>query len=121
MENRNGLCYNNSAEGIVPVGKTGEKLGDFKQIAWDSMTFSNNLVFLEVMKNKELCKHLIEQVLHIHIREILYLETDKSISVRIDSKRVRLDVYVKDDSMECESHDVGNGSENHAETLLPAR
>ena len=64
MENRNGLCYNNSAEGIVPVGKTGEKLGDFKQIDWDSMTFSNNLVFLEVMKNKELCKHLIEQVLH---------------------------------------------------------
>ena len=62
------------------------------------MTFSNNLVFLEVMKNKELCKHLIEHVLHIHIREILYLETDKSISVRIDSKRIRLDVYVKDEN-----------------------
>ena len=83
----------------MPVGKTGEKLKDFNQIDWDSMTFSNNLVFLEVMKNKELCKHLIEHVLHIHIREILYLETDKSISVRIDSKRIRLDVYVKDDEI----------------------
>ena len=82
----------------MPVGKTGEKLKDFNQIDWDSMTFSNNLVFLEVMKNKELCKHLIEHVLHIHIREILYLETDKSISVRIDSKRIRLDVYVKDEN-----------------------
>lgn len=83
----------------MPVGKTGDKLKDFNQIDWDSMTFSNNLVFLEVMKNKELCKHLIEHVLHIHIREILYLETDKSISVRIDSKRIRLDVYVKDDEI----------------------
>ena len=71
---------------------------DFNQIDWDSMTFSNNLVFLEVMKNKELCKQLIEHVLHIHIKEILYLETDKSISVRIDSKRIRLDVYVKDEN-----------------------
>ena len=83
----------------MPVGKTGDKLKDFNQIDWDSMNFSNNLVFLEVMKNKELCKHLIEHVLHIHIREILYLETDKSISVRIDSKRIRLDVYVKDDEI----------------------
>ena len=82
----------------MPVGKTGEELSNFKPIDWDSMTFSNNLVFLEVMKNKELCKHLIEHVLHIHIREILYLETDKSISVRIDSKRIRLDVYVKDEN-----------------------
>jgi len=82
----------------VPVGKTGEKLKGFNQIDWDSMTFSNNLVFLEVMKNKDLCKQLLEQVLHIHIKEILYLETDKSISVRIDSKRIRLDVYVKDEN-----------------------
>ena len=43
----------------MPVGKTGEKLKGFNQIDWDSMTFSNNLVFLEVMKNKELCKQLM--------------------------------------------------------------
>lgn len=42
------------------------------------MTFSNNLVFLEVMKNKELCKHLIEHILHIQIKDIIYLETDKT-------------------------------------------
>lgn len=68
IENISKLCYNNIAEGIVPVGKTGEELSNFKPIDWDSMTFSNNIVFLEVMKNKELCKHLIEQVLHIHMR-----------------------------------------------------
>lgn len=62
------------------------------------MTFSNNLVFLEVMKNKELCKHLIEHILHIQIKDIIYLETDKNLSVRIDSKRIRLGVYVMDEN-----------------------
>ncbi len=51
---------------------------EFVEIDWDSMTFSNNLVFLEVMKNKELCKHLIEHILHIQIKDIIYLETDKT-------------------------------------------
>lgn len=50
IENISKLCYNNIVEGIVPVGKTGEELSNFKPIDWDSMTFSNNLVFLEVMK-----------------------------------------------------------------------
>jgi len=50
IENISKLCYNNIAEGIVPVGKTGEELSNFKPIDWDSMTFSNNLMFLEVMK-----------------------------------------------------------------------
>ena len=71
---------------------------EFVEIDWDSMTFSNNLVFLEVMKNKELCKHLIEHILHIQIKDIIYLETDKNLSVRIDSKRIRLDVYVMDEN-----------------------
>lgn len=69
----------------------------FINIDWDSLTIANNYVFLEVMKNKELCKQLVAQILHIQIKDIHYLETEKSISARLTSKSVRLDVYVEDE------------------------
>ncbi len=40
-----------------------------KTIDWDSLTFVNNYVFQEVLKNKELCKYLIERILHIQIKD----------------------------------------------------
>ena len=36
----------------MPVGKTGVDLKDFEKIDWDSLTFANNYIFLEVMNNK---------------------------------------------------------------------
>lgn len=69
----------------------------FVNIDWESLTIANNYVFLEVMKNKELCKQLVEQILHIQIKDIHYLETEKNISARLASKSVRLDVYVEDE------------------------
>ena len=41
-----------------------------KTIDWDSLTFANNYVFQEVLKNKKLCKYLIERILHIQIKDI---------------------------------------------------
>ena len=65
------------------------------------------------MKNKELCTHLIEQILHIQIKDIHYLETEKNVSVRLDSKSIRLDVYVEDEQgtvLDIEMQTVGNTS-----------
>ena len=45
-----------------------------KTIDWESLTFVNNYVFQEVLKNKELCKYLIERILHIQIKDIRYLK-----------------------------------------------
>ena len=59
----------------MPVGKTGGNLKDFKRIDWDSLTFANNYVFLEVMNNKKRCQYLIERILHIPIKEILQIVT----------------------------------------------
>lgn len=50
------------------------------------------------MQNKRLCQHLIEKILQIKIVEITYPDTEKSLDVRWDSKSVRLDVYVKDET-----------------------
>ena len=58
-----------------------------KTIDWDSLTFANNYVFQEVLKNKELCKYLIERILHIQIKDIRYLIAERHInSARISSK-----------------------------------
>ena len=67
-----------------------------KTIDWDSLTFANNYVFQEVLKNKKLCKYLIERILHIQIKDIRYLIAERHInSARISSKSIRLDVYVE--------------------------
>ena len=62
-----------------------------KTIDWDSLTFVNNYVFQEVLKNKELCKYLIERILHIQIKDIRYLIAERHInSARISSKSIRV-------------------------------
>ena len=67
-----------------------------KEIDWDSLTFANNYVFLEVMNNKERCQYLIEKVLHIPIKKVLHIAAERHTnSPRLSSKSIRLDVYVE--------------------------
>ena len=67
-----------------------------KEIDWDSLTIANNYVFLEVMNNKKRCQYLIEKVLHIPIKKVLYITAERHTnSPRLSSKSIRLDVYVE--------------------------
>ncbi len=65
---------------------------------WDELTIQDNFLFQKVMQNKRICKYLIEKILHISIKEITFPDAEKNISIRYDSKSIRLDVYVEDDS-----------------------
>lgn len=65
---------------------------------WEELEISDNFLFQQVMRNKRICKHLIEKVLGISIREITYPETEKTQEGNPDKKNVRLDVYVEDDT-----------------------
>ena len=67
------------------------------QRAWEDLSISDNFIFLRVMQNRDLCKRLIERILHIRIRELAYPHMEKTIDLRLDSKSVRLDVYVEDE------------------------
>ncbi len=68
----------------------------FEKIDWDSLTFANNYIFLEVMNNKKRCQYLIEKILHIPIKRILHIVAERHTgSPRISSKSIRLDVYVE--------------------------
>lgn len=49
------------------------------------------------MKNKALCKELLEIILEVKIRDITYPEEQKTIKIIRDARSIRLDVYVEDD------------------------
>ena len=64
---------------------------------YEELTIQDNFIFQKVMRNKRICKQTIERLLDIDIKDISYPEEEKSIDVRLDSKSIRLDVYVNDD------------------------
>ena len=68
-----------------------------KQIDWNKFTITDNLLFQRVMRDKNLCKYLIEHILNILIRDIQYLETEKTPSGQLGKKGIRLDVYLEDE------------------------
>jgi len=64
---------------------------------FEELTIQDNFIFQKVMRNKRICKQTIERLLDIDIKDISYPEEEKAIDVRLDSKSIRLDVYVNDD------------------------
>lgn len=65
---------------------------------WDELGISNDFLFGKIMRNPELCKELLQRILpELEIDRIEYPETQKSIQPDVDTRSVRLDVYVKDD------------------------
>ena len=66
---------------------------------WESLTIRDNFIFSKVMEtNPDLCRKIIEVILDINIDHIEYLEREQTLQTRLDSKGIRLDVYVKDGS-----------------------
>lgn len=64
---------------------------------WESLTIKDNFIFGKTMEvNPDLCRTLIEQILNLKIKSVSYPEREKTIDARIDSKGIRLDVYVED-------------------------
>ena len=64
----------------------------------EELTFTVDYMFGYVMRNKEICKGIIERLLKIKIDKIEYPELQKSITPHYESKGIRLDVYVLDSS-----------------------
>ena len=67
--------------------------------SWESLTIRDNFIFSKVMEtNPDLCRRIIEIILDIKIDHIEYLEREQTLQTRLDSKGIRLDVYVEDGS-----------------------
>ncbi|MGI5115678.1 Rpn family recombination-promoting nuclease/putative transposase [Treponema sp. SP13] len=62
----------------------------------DELSFTDDFMFGTVMKNKIICKGIIERLLHIKVGKIEYPSLQKTIAPFYESKGIRLDVYVFD-------------------------
>lgn len=64
---------------------------------WEELTLQDDYMFKLIMGRKRICQKMLERILNIKIRDIRYIEKEKSMQARYESKGIRLDVYVKDD------------------------
>ena len=62
----------------------------------EELTFTDDFMFGTVMKNKGICKGVLERLLHIKVGKIEYPSLQKTIAPFYESKGIRLDVYVSD-------------------------
>ena len=64
---------------------------------WANATIQDNFIFSKTMElYPDLCRQLLELILGIKIKEIIYPEREKTIETRIDGKGIRLDIFVED-------------------------
>ena len=69
-----------------------EKILQFKPVS-----IRDDLMFGTVMSDPECCKPFLETILGTKIKKIEYPERQKTIDIGINSKSVRMDVYVEDE------------------------
>lgn len=80
---------------------------------WEELTLADNFIFQKVMLNKELCKKVLSEILGMEVLKIEYLEYEKTIAIRRDSKSIRLDVYVKDIEQTVYNVEIQQSSDVH--------
>ena len=62
----------------------------------DRLTFTDDGMFQEVLRDPEISAELVERLLHVKVGHIEYPELEKTIAPFYTTKGVRLDVYLKD-------------------------
>ena len=63
---------------------------------WEDLTITDDFMFCKVMQNEEICRKLLEILLHIKIGKLKFQEPQKSIQITGESRGIRLDVYAAD-------------------------
>ncbi|MBR6193715.1 MAG: Rpn family recombination-promoting nuclease/putative transposase [Treponema sp.] len=67
--------------------------------AWEDLTFANNFLFCKILESDpELCRRILEMLLHIKIDHLEQPQSERTMLETLDSKSVRFDVYVKDET-----------------------
>ncbi len=65
--------------------------------SFDELTIQDNFIFQKVMLKKSICKAVLERLLDISIKDIVYIQEEKTLDVSLETKSIRLDVFVNDD------------------------
>ena len=65
----------------------------------EELTIMDDFMFSAVMRQEKLCKPLLEAILNIKIKSIVYVKPQDAVdAAAYDTKSIRLDVYVEDDA-----------------------
>ena len=66
--------------------------------AYEELDFTDDFMFCKVLTaDPELTKRLLELILGLRIRKVVFPEAQKTIEITSDGRGIRLDVYVEDD------------------------
>ena len=68
-----------------------------KMKKYEEMELRDDFMFSRIMSNPKFVKPLLETILGVKIRKIVYPQTQKTIDLSLQAKGIRLDVYVEDD------------------------
>lgn len=92
-----------------------------EQKKFEDLELRDDFMFGKVMRNKRLCKKMLETLLDIQIEDIHYPDTQKVIDITYQGKSVRLDVYVADDRNVIYNAEMQRKSDSDVILQLPKR
>ena len=72
------------------------KENQFKK--WEDLDITDDFIFSRVMRNKKLCRTLLEMILKVKIGKIKFLTSHHAIRVEPNTKGIIMDVYLKDEN-----------------------
>lgn len=78
---------------------------------------SDNYLFAKVMEDRDLCRRVLEEILQVPIRNIVFVNTEESVRILPESKGIRMDVYVNDENRTIYNVEMQTGDNNN----LPKR
>ena len=70
-------------------------MNEFKN--WDDLTITDDFLFCQVMRNEQICRQLLELILHVKVGKIKFLTSQHEIEVDPQSKAIAMDVYLRDE------------------------
>ena len=79
----------------------------------EDLNLDDDFLFAKVMSDKEICKKVLEKILDIKIKDIKMPEQQKVIDILLNSKAVRLDIYVSDENNTIYNVEMQKGKKNN--------
>ena len=65
---------------------------------WEDLDITDDFIFTRVMRNKKLCRTLLEMILKVKVGRIKFLTSHHAIQIDPNAKGIIMDVYLKDES-----------------------
>ena len=84
----------------------------FQVKKWEDLDITDDFIFSRVMRNKRLCRTLLEMILKVKIGNIKSLTSQHALQIEPNAKGIIMDVYLKDEkrviNVEMQTSNKGN-------------